>query len=109
VNYVAELSEASPAGAEQAAKLAAPAQGWQRIGERRRPCRMYAVSPELVPMLRGQGDPQVMASAGVSHEWDAFDSDDEGRRTGFGILIGVPIGVAMWAAIGLTLRWAFGF
>lgn len=63
--------------------------------DRRRPGRLADVSPELIPLLRGQG-------TAVPNPDHAFGNPDQlhGAR---GVAAGVAVGAAIWAAVGYAV------
>lgn len=78
---------------------AAPATSAETVvADRRRPGRSHAVSPELIPLLRGQGSPLP--------EDDAvqFDEPDQ-MRAARGLVAGVALSAPLWLAIFYVGRW----
>ena len=69
------------------------------VAERRRPGRLDHVSPELVPLLRG--DTPVPPDAPVQ-----FGEPDQ-LRGARGVTLAVAISAALWAAIAYGGSWLF--
>ncbi len=69
-----------------------------RPRERRRPGRRDDVSPELIPLLRGEVV-DGLVEPGIHPEFPLFDDDEDPIRAARGVLVGFVGGMAFWAII----------
>jgi hypothetical protein len=86
----------------EAAKLSTEADdSVDLLADRRRPGRKE-VSPVLVPLLRGEGDPMLLdfahEAAVLESDWDPVDALRPARGIAYGLLLSLPL----WAALLVT-------
>ena len=94
-----------------ASKLKAGSEGAANVADltdRRRPGRRTDVSPELVPLLRGEFDPAIedgsTERADTTDTGIEFDEPDQ-LRGSRGLVAGLAISGALWAAVWFGGRW----
>ena len=68
------------------------------LRERRRPGRRDDISPELIPLLRGEVL-DGLVEPGVHPDVPLFDDDEDPMRAARGMLVGFVGGIAFWATI----------
>ncbi len=77
--------------------------------ERRRPGRAATVSPELIPLLRGQAGGRTPeyapASPAERAEGDLSQKPGLGVPALRGIVIAILLSIPLWAAVGFGIDW----
>ena len=69
-----------------------------RARDRRRPGRQDDVSPELIPLLRGEVI-DGLVEPGIHPDLPLFDDDEDPLQAARGVLMGLITGMAFWVSV----------